>query len=246
MTEDLFWTSPPENVIVAGDEVHVWRVALDQPGTSLDRLRRVLSVDEMERAQGFHFDKDRHAFIVARGALRTILGRYLDMAAGDVRFCYNPYGKPALARELGAIRFNLSHSGNLALCAVARDRDVGIDVERIRRVPKFEQIASRYFSARERSELGTLPADQKLHAFFSCWTRKEAYIKARGQGLSLPLDRFSVSLRPGVPATITRCEKDPRDVRFWSLRDVCPGGDYVAAVAAEGKGWHPKGLRWCA
>jgi 4'-phosphopantetheinyl transferase len=246
MTADLFWARPSTNVVVREDEVHVWRASLDQPGDYIHELRHTLAVGERERAARYHFDEDREAFVVARGLLRKILGRYLGVAPSEVRFSYNSYGKPALEQAgRRAVRFNLSHSGQVVLYAVARGRNVGVDVERIRPVPRAEQIVNRYFSARERVFLSALPADQRQGAFFSCWTRKEAYIKARGQGLSLSFDEFDVPLGPEEPMTITHAEERFQGGASWSLRELHVGDGYAAALAVEGECRHLQGWQWC-
>ena len=168
----------------------------------LPNLKQVLSADEHARAERFYFQKDRERFMVARGLLRTVLGRYLNQEPSQLRFCYSPYGKPALATGSGrnTLRFNVSHSHGLALYAITCGRELGVDVELIRPELPDEEIAERFFSFQEVSGLRALPPNMRLEAFFNCWTLKEAYIKARGEGLSLPLDQFDVALVPGEAA----------------------------------------------
>jgi 4'-phosphopantetheinyl transferase len=204
-----------------------------------------LSEDEGARAARFYFQKDREHFIVARGLLRSILGRYLDSEPSTLRFSYSNYGKPALVgAEEAALRFNLSHSGGLALLAVTRGREIGVDLERVR--PDFvdDQIAERFFSPREVARLRALPPGVQLEAFFTCWTRKESYIKAHGEGLSLPLDGFDVTLTPGEPAALLSTRGDLREAALWSLRALHPWPGYVAALAVEGHDWQLKTWRW--
>jgi 4'-phosphopantetheinyl transferase len=222
-----------------GDDVHVWRADLDRPEADVRTLQQLLSADELSRAARFHFQKDAHRFIVGRGLLRTILARYLRVAPSRVRFDYTTYGKPMLAPASAqeTITFNLAHSGQIALYAVARDRAVGVDIEQIRSGIEYEQIAERFFSATERAQLRALPANQRTVAFFTCWTRKEAYIKAQGEGLSLPLGQFDVSFAPGEPARLVHTAGDPGEAARWSLHELHPGAGYVAALAAEGQGW---------
>lgn len=154
-----------------------------------------------------------------------------------MRFIYNEYGKPALHPALAQndLHFNLSHSGELALFAFVRGPLVGIDIELIRSNIEYEQIAQRFFSPQEQHALRMLPATEMAVAFFRCWARKEAYIKARGQGLSIPLDQFSVSLRPGEPPRLLHHQNDPQEAARWSLYDLTPGEDYAAALAVEGR-----------
>jgi 4'-phosphopantetheinyl transferase len=241
------WRDPPKALILGNREVHVWQAALDQSPSQLDSYLRTLSADERARADRFHFQEDREHFIVARGVLRSILGLYLRKAPEFLSFRYTSYGKPALDLGSGgeAIRFNLSHSHKMALYAVARGREVGIDLEFISGSPQAEQIAERFFSSEEISTLRALPPALQRHGFFLCWTRKEAYIKARGEGLSLPLDQFDVSLKPGEPAELLGTRPDPLEARRWSLRNLTiePSG-YGAALAVEGSDWSLALWRW--
>jgi len=228
------------------DEVHVWRAALNIKESRVQSLRRTLTADERARAERFHFQQDREHFIVARGLLRAILGRYLDVDPSQLRFSYSPYGKPSLARESGGgdLCFNLSHAGGLALYAVTRGRDIGIDVERIRADLADEQVAERFFSPREVAALRALSGNMQPLAFFNCWTRKEAYIKARGEGLSLPLDQFDVSLAPGEPAALLRINGNAQEASRWFLQELAPSPVYAAAVAVGGCDWRLKCWQW--
>ncbi len=246
LTPDTPWSSPPKKLILGHDEVHVWRAALNTKESRIQSLRRTLTADERARAERFHFQKDRDQFTVARGVLRVILGRYLDVDPSRLRFSYSPYGKPSLERESGGgdLCFNLSHAGEMALYAVTRGREIGIDVEPIRTDFANEQIAERFFSPREVAALRALSGNMQPQAFFNCWTRKEAYIKARGEGLSLPLDQFDVSLVPGETAALLNTSGDPQEVFRWSLREVAPAAGYVAAVAVEGDDWQLKCWQW--
>jgi 4'-phosphopantetheinyl transferase len=216
--------------------IHVWRASLDQPLPSLETLQSTLTGDEQQRAARFVFEHDRERFIVARGVLRAILGRYLDVRAEHLRFDYGAAGKPALAQGFAGqgLRFNLSHSHGLALYALTSGRSIGVDVERINSNVDVEQIAKVIFAPAEIAELLSIPAAQRRRAFFSCWTRKEAYAKARGEGLSLPGDQFQVSLAPGAPAALLRTHWDAHEPSRWSLYDVDAGQEYAGALAAEG------------
>lgn len=214
------------------DDVHVWRIPLDVPPATLDRLASLVSGDERDRADRFYFDRDRNRFLAARGALRMILGSYLDSDPSLLSFHYGPRGKPSLAGS--PLEFNLTHSAGLALCAVALGRRLGIDVEALRPLPDAAAIAERFFSDAERRALRSVTEAQRTLAFFQCWTRKEAYIKAIGEGLSMPLDRFDVSLLPGEPARLLAVAGDPDAPRRWTLHDLDPGPGLVAAIAVEG------------
>jgi 4'-phosphopantetheinyl transferase len=245
-TPNPLWLPPPAHLTVSSNKVHVWRTSLDLPASCVQSLQHTLAADELSRAEQLYFPKDRKHFMVARGLLRAILSRYLDMEPGQLRFCHSPYGKPALATTPGqdTLSFNMSHSHGLALYAITRGREIGIDLERIRGDLNCEQIAARFFSPRENAVLRALPAELKPEAFFNCWTRKEAYIKARGEGLSLPLDQFDVSLAPGEPTMLLNTRGDPQETARWSLQALTPGPGYVAALAVEGHGWRFKYWQW--
>jgi 4'-phosphopantetheinyl transferase len=240
------WRPPPAALTLSRAEVHVWRAALDPAASCVEQLQRTLSADELHRAARFRFPRDRRRFIVGRGALRDILGRYLGVPPCALGFRYNAYGKPALADVTaeGGLCFNVSHSHELALFAVTCGREVGVDIEYLRQEIACETIAEHFFSARERASLLALPTEVKPQAFFNCWTRKEAYIKAHGEGLSLPLDQFDVSLAPGEPAALLATHSEPREALRWSLQALTPGPGYVAALAVEGQDWHLTCWQW--
>jgi len=212
----------------------------------IQSLQRNLTADERARAERFYFRKDREHFIVARGLLRIILGRYLKIDPGQLRFCYSAHGKPSLARGSGGddLRFNLSHAVELALFAATRGREVGVDIERIRTDFADERVAEQFFSSREVTALRVLPGNMQPQAFFNCWTRKEAYIKARGEGLSLRLDQFEVSLAPGEHAALLSTSGDTQESFRWSLRELVTDPGYVAALAVEGSSWSLRCWQW--
>ena len=216
---DYLWNSPPADLAVSSDEVHVWRASLDQPELYVQRLAQTLSADECMRSKRFYFERDRRRFIVGRGILRMILGCYLGIEPSCLKFWYGSHGKPALAEPASGrkIRFNVSHSQGVALYALTCNREVGVDLERLRSISDAERIAKRFFSSQENAVLQALPANLKHEAFFTCWTRKEAYIKARGEGLSFSLDLFDVSLVPGEPAALLHVRGYPQEVSRWSL-----------------------------
>jgi 4'-phosphopantetheinyl transferase len=224
---------------LGADEVHVWQAKLDDHEAA--GLRGLLAADEVSRADRFHFAKDRDHFTVARGLLRTLLAAYLGANAAELRFAYAEKGKPSLAdNQPSAINFNLAHSQGRALFAFSRGREVGVDLEFIREDFEGEKIAERFFSAAEVKTLELVPLELRQQAFFECWTRKEAYIKARGEGLSMPLDEFDVSLRPGEPAALLRNHKEPEEVARWTMRSIAVPIGYVAALVVEGADWRMK------
>ncbi len=243
---DMLWSPAPANLVLSRDEVHVWCASLDQSASQVQQLAKTLSADEQLRADRFRFEQHRQHFIVGRGVLRAILGRYMDISPSQAQFCYGSHGKPALAAAgtAGMLDFNLSHSGGVALYAFARDRQIGIDIERLRPVSEVEQIAKRFFSTREYEELRALPPSQQQDAFFRYWTLKEAYVKATGRGLSLPLDQFEVSLASGESAVLLRMPVDSQEACHWSLKELNPGHDYAAAIAVKGDSWQLKCWQW--
>jgi 4'-phosphopantetheinyl transferase len=228
------------------DEIHVWRAELDQPEATVERLGQTLSPDEQERAQRFVLERVRTRFVVGRGLLRAILAGYLGRPPHRLRFAYGERGKPALApAESTSLRFNVSHSADVVLFAVARRREVGVDVERLRPMPRAERIAERFFSVPERQALAALPEARKVEGFFTCWTRKEAYIKARGDGLGHPLDQFAVTIAPDEPVRLSAVgDGDATEIARWSLTGLPPGPGYVAALAACGGGWRVTSRDW--
>ena len=205
--------------------------SLDQP---IEPFQHLLSADEHERAAKFVFDLHRNAYIVARGVLRLILGQALQIPPQDVRFVYGCKGKPMLAAQ-SPVRFHLSHSGSVAVYAVTMEREIGIDVEHIRPVNDMDTLARYSFSAAENTVFVNLPESQRQDAFFNCWTRKEAYIKALGDGLSYALQDFDVTLRPGDPAKLLQVTGKPEEAERWSLHAFRPAENYVGALAVEGQ-----------
>jgi 4'-phosphopantetheinyl transferase len=214
-----------------GDGIHVWQAVLDRDADSLSRLEGTLSLEEKARADRFHFANDRKRFVAARGLLRELLGKYLHQPPSSLEFSYGKHGKPSLSGEniSSGLCFNLSHSAGVAAYAIARGRNLGVDVEHVRAEFGGENIARRYFSSREVSDLLTLPMDARAEGFFHCWTRKEAYLKATGMGLQIPLDSFAVSLLPDRPAEFLE-GVEPR----WRLAAYDPAEGYVAALAYDG------------
>lgn len=231
--------------------VHVWRIALAVPDAEQAERAAALSPDERERAARFHFERDRRRWMAARGAVRAVLAGYVGVPAASLTFRVGPHGKPALdgAAARAGLDFNVSHSGDLALCAVTRARAVGVDVEAVR--PEFatDEVARRFFAPGEVAALEALPPDERVEAFFACWTRKEAYIKARGSGIALGLDRFEVALAPGRPAVLLATRDEPAAAARWQLFALAPGEGYAGALATDGPArlacwqWPPGGAR---
>jgi 4'-phosphopantetheinyl transferase len=217
-------------------EAQVYCFSLDRDPALLAQLEATLTADERQRAARFRSPIDQQRFIAARGTMRLLLGRYLHQAPGEVRFGYGPNGKPSLQQSSGSpgLRFNLSHSNAMGLLAVTLGQEIGVDVEWIRPMPDAVGIAQRFFAPGELATLLGLAKDYQREAFFACWTRKEAYLKARGGGLSIPLDRFEVSLAPGEPARLLRIVDEPEGHLHWSLHDLPHVAGYSAALAVHG------------
>jgi 4'-phosphopantetheinyl transferase len=284
------WPLPPSRPTLTADDVHVWRVSLRVPRSSFVQLHGTLSPDERDRAARYRFLSEQQRFVVGRGWLRAILSLYLALDATQVRFSYNPNGKPELCapqttpavspsrstsfapalrpqqrpgvaasdeqrqaaasglNEDGAptaagpaqhrLQFNLAHSGDLAICAISCGRRVGVDVEQIRSGFADGTLAESFLAPPEVAALRSLPARGQERAFFTCWTRKEAYLKARGEGLIVPLDAFEVSLRPEDAPVLVQTPSDPAEAARWSLFELDIGPGYAASLAVEGQGCH--------
>lgn len=245
--QDARWVSPPTELALGPNEIHVWSARLDREPAELRTLSALLNRAEAERAARFVFERHRARFAVARGVLRSILSRYLACRPAEIGFESNEYGKPSLsAGGPGgtAVHFNVSHSEGLALYAFSAETELGVDVERIREDLATAEIAERFFSPGEVRALAALPPHLLTEAFFNCWTRKEAYIKALGKGVSHPLDRFTVSLDPGRPALLLADETDPAACDRWSLRALHTDPGYAAALAARKRDWQLRFYGW--
>lgn len=231
---------------ICAHEAHVWCAPLMQPDAVLQKMKAMLSADEFARAARFQFEKHRNRFVIGRGLLREVLSRYLDMPAHQIALEYETHGKPRLAEALNSkkIFFNLSHAEDLWVCAFTRGREVGVDVEHVQVIAEAENLAQRFFAKAEAESFCALPAHEKQRAFFHCWTRKEAFIKALGEGLSHPLHRFEVSFLPGAPAALLRTAPDPREAERWSMFAFEPAREYVAALVVAGKSIEVKFWEW--
>ncbi|GCE02872.1 4'-phosphopantetheinyl transferase family protein [Dictyobacter aurantiacus] len=230
------WTQSPPAVVLKPDEIHVWRVFVDEWLASLPQLRAFLSPDEQARAQKFYFERDRNCSIIARGVLRVLLGRYCALDPSMIMLCYNEFGKPDLAsNDLSLpLYFNLAHSHTTIVYAFTYINRVGIDVEYMRTNIEYEELAEHYFSPVEKAQLQAMSIEQKMQAFFAGWTRKEAYIKARGKGLSIPLDSFDVTLLPDQDPRLLDCREDPQSVSHWTLYALPADPHYAGALALNG------------
>lgn len=233
------WAVSMSDHRITRGEVHVWRLNIEDPPRKICDPVALLSSDEVERAYRFRSLDDRMRYSIVRAGLRVILAMYLDTEPRSVRISYTQHGKPILFPLQGSpnVTFNLTHSDRMALYAVSYARDVGIDVERIREIKEMDRLAERFFSSEEASLFLSLPLVVKREAFFTCWTLKEAYVKARGEGLSLPLDQFDVSFVPGQPAALLRVHGQPEEASRWSVRLLRPEMGHIGALAVKGTDW---------
>ena len=219
----------------SGRDVHLWAVDLDTGRAQVARLAKLLSNDERQRAERFHFDRDRRRFIVARGALRTLLGLQAQLSPSRVTFAYGPKGKPSLTHAPD-LHFSLSHSSEQAVIALTFGGPVGVDIEQLREIEDAEDLARRFFSPQEVESFLSIAAERRGRAFFNCWTRKEAFVKALGEGLSLALDSFDVSLSPGEPARLLAIDGEPQKAQQWCLTRLDLGTDFAGTLATR---WSP-------
>jgi 4'-phosphopantetheinyl transferase len=229
------WPQPPP---LAHGEVHVLRMSVPQDPKVVSHLETSLSRTENERAAAYHFDEDRQRHIVARGGLRLALAHHLASAPGELRFRVNAYGKPLLFDSSGpdGIRFNVSHSGAFVLLVLARGRRVGIDVEQIREDVPHLDMAARFFSTQEYDALVAQSLRRRVAFFFATWTRKEAYVKGRGRGLSIPTQEFSVEVSGTEPLRVDDRDCISRPGR-WRVTGIETAEGYAAAIAVEGSRW---------
>lgn len=241
-----------DRLALAPGNIELWAAPLDPSPGCVEQLHGLLARDERERAARFHFDRDRRRSIVSRGLLRLLLAGYTGLSARELRFVYGPKDKPFLADDLAAeiaarlsapLEFNVSHSHELVLIGFHLGRPLGVDVEHVRPMPDGRSISEHFFSKPEREVLARISDEGLADAFFRCWTRKEAYIKAVGDGLSIPLDCFDVTLHPEDPVQFLALNGDPALAAGWSLFHLVPAEGYFGAVALEGRGYTLQGHR---
>lgn len=231
------WSDPPAGLAARSGEAHLWLLELPGLEALRDRLASFLDESERDRAGRFRFERDRDRFRLCRAAVRVLLGRYLGRGPADLRFAYGPRGKPFLSggdRD-ERLEFNLAHSGDLGLLGISLGGRIGVDIERVDLERAGMDIAERFFSPEEIRALAAIPDERRTDAFFCCWVRKEAYLKARGDGLSLPLAGFTVTVDPSLDPALLRSDLGKEELSRWSLRDVPTVPGYAGAVAFEGE-----------
>lgn len=233
---DAIATGPRGNLGFSDpQEVHVWAFDLNVSTCELERLKSVLSPHEVERSARFHFDRHRNHYIAAHGGLREVIARYLSLAPNNLEFDHGPRGKPFLAGSVNSsgLQFNLAHSEAFALLAISPQARVGVDVEHVRTLPDAEELVARFFSSREASQFRALSHHQRDEAFFNLWTRKEAWLKATGEGIGHLLAEVEVSFLPAAPARLLSLPNGYNEGLKWSLISIAPAKGFVGAVAVE-------------
>jgi 4'-phosphopantetheinyl transferase len=238
--QQLNWPQPSPNWPPHGREHHahsldvqVWETSLDLPPGTIQMLEPVVAPSELDRASRFHFARDRNRFIAGRGFMRMVLGNYLGAKPGALEFIYNRRGKPALGGDHSAagLHFNLSHSEDLALLAISPAGAIGVDVEHVRPMEEVDVLVKRFFSPGEIAAFQTVPAREKFPAFFRLWTRKEAFLKATGEGIAHLLDQVEVSFLPDEPARLLNLPQQLGRAGDWQLHDLAPAAGFAAALA---------------
>jgi len=224
---------PLENILELND-VHIYCISVDDEDSNLPFYIKNLSDDEMKRANRFVFEKDKKNFIIKRGVQRQILSYYLNVEPQKIIFTYNEYGKPNIDKTLNhqKINFNVSHSNNKIILGIVKNKHIGIDIENITSLKPYDDVINRYFSKYEILKFNSLSNSLRQKAFFATWTRKEAYIKAQGLGLSYPLNKFSVSIDPNSNTQLI--DDENCDISTWSLEEILSSDDYIAAIAVKG------------
>ena len=241
MADSAAWLFPPKPPVLAENELHVWRASLDLSPDVIERFQITLSEHEKERAQRFLVPQARERFIAGRGILRELLGRYLALAPEEIEFQYGPDGKPSLsAGHNSAIRFSVSHSQDMALFAMAAGSEVGVDIEAMKADFRGMQIASHFFSDEEVASLARLEQKSATEGFFACWTKKEAYVKARGKGLGIPLRSFTVKFAEDKQGL------QDEEGKAWSCYTLTPSPEFSGAVVVAGEDWKLRYWEWSA
>ena len=246
MTPEILFDPPPEILEPANGEIHVFCASLDQPCPEMERFAESLSKDERQRAARFHFERDKNRFVTGRGILREILGWLLGAEPCELVFSQGFHGKPRLAKPVAGsfLHFNRAHCDSLAVYAISPTSEVGIDLEGIRPVLETEDIVARFFSERERAQWLSLPSGGRAEAFFNCWTRKEAYLKATGEGIAHSLPQVEVSLAPGRAAELLSIAGDVGEAFLWTIHALAPAAGFIGALAVRAKDLKLACWRW--
>jgi 4'-phosphopantetheinyl transferase len=239
---DWLWRTEPDRLCEA--EVHLWVVSLVVTPQRSSDFEGILSPEEHKRAGLFQKALDAQRYVAARGSLRSLLGAYLMTEPDRLQFTYDTFGKPQLADKGAFVNFSVSHSDDWGLLGFLLGHRIGVDLERVRAEIDVEDLANRFFSPTEFRKLRALPADQQREAFYCAWTRKEAYLKGRGEGLSYGLDRVEVSLAPSEPPMIIKTFDDPNVSQRWTVQHLSPEPGYVGAAAVEANNIEFRCFKW--
>ena len=232
------WTDKFQGDLFENNHAHVWRASVDYSESKVNKVIGFLSRDEVERANRFYFERDRMQFIVRRGILKQIIANYLAIDPKNLLFEYNRFGKPFLITDSlkHDLRFNMSHSKNMAIYCIGYQKDVGIDIEYIQEDFEFHQIIDRFFSLNEKKHIQKITIDKRREAFFRIWTRKEAVLKALGKGVSFPLQKVNVPYdRSSFTIRINSIGNQCKETS-WYVQDLFPANNYIASIAIEGSG----------
>lgn len=234
------------NFRLANAKVHVWHASLEQPANVVQKLEAVLSNDERQKAEEFRYQEHRQSFVISRGILRNLLSRYTNIQPKHIQLKYTLTGKPYLANrgETQDLSFNLSHAGLLVLYAISWGRQVGIDVECIRPMEEMNQVAHRIFSPKEYRKFQKVNQEARLKAFYNCLTRKEAFLKARGDGIYFPPQAVEVSFEPGFSARVLSIDGKEQEAKQWSMHDIKTWDGYAAALVVEGNDYSISHKQW--
>ena len=240
------WQKPTHPLPLLPQEIHVWKISLPSPESWLPKLWKVLNAEEHQRAKRYKTQTLRDTFVTARGTLRLILQRYLHTDAAHIQFASETHGKPYITDQATSppITFNLSHSAELALLAIAANRQIGIDIEHDRRTTNYPGMINRICSPQEQVFFKDLPPEEQQKMFLTCWTRKEAYVKALGQGITFSLKSITVSLDKSMPPEILQVEGKENEALRWSMCELYPNPEYTAALVGEGNDWTHSCWEW--
>ena len=232
----LMWAEPPADLELDVAYIDVWRSQIDLPESEIEKYAQTLSEQEQERAAKFTFPDKYEEYVVSRGLLRKALGHVLKQAPSGFQFDYTSSKKPYLSRKYNnrPISFNVSHSHGQALVAISVDRNIGIDIEKIRPDVEYEKLAKRFFSEAEHAAIMLLPLGERVAAFFATWTRKEAFVKATGKGIAFGLSEFDVNILPYEPPAMLVTRWNPADVSKWLMANIETYKNYIATLAADG------------
>ncbi len=233
LADNIWETEPSTFPVLEKQEAHLWCANLESSGLPLAQFWTYLSKEEKDRSNLFRFEKDRISYITARGTLRKLLAGYLKISPSFIQFTYSSFGKPSLAQENQSLQFNISHSGGMGLFGFVKEAEIGVDIEQVKKEIEVAKLADRFFSKEEAKTILQLAPKDQLNSFFKCWTRKEAFIKGHGQGMSLPLDQFEVSILDGEQVALRRVAWDDHEAKEWDFVSFDVKQNFVGALTCR-------------